>query len=213
MKTKSANRVLVSAVVVLFILGLSFTGTLLTAGPSSLPEGPADDRPYVNKQGDQELAYLLVRLELRTRGVIAGHYGRSQSPVPGVDTLYQRSLAKNLILPAAVADGIFADEVPHATGGRAWVKMVVDEPRNPNNAGDDVALEMLAEMKKSATLTERITPEAYYYGEPITASGACLRCHGEPRGQPDPSFPQYQKNGWRDGQTVGAVIARVAPSK
>jgi hypothetical protein len=213
MKTKSAKQVVIIAVLVLFILNLSFTGTLLTAGPSSLPERPADDRPYIKKQGDQELAYLLVRLELRTRGVIAGHYGRSQSPVPGVDRLYQRSLAKNLILPAAVADRIFADEVPHATGGRAWVKMVVDEPRNPHNRGDDVALEMLAEMKKSATFAERTIPEAYYYGEPIIADETCLRCHGEPRGQPDPSFPQYQKNGWRPGQTVGAVIARVAPSK
>ncbi|MFQ5804334.1 MAG: DUF3365 domain-containing protein, partial [Candidatus Methylomirabilales bacterium] len=53
----------------------------------------------------------------------------------------------------------------------------------------------------------------YYYAEPIKATKTCLPCHGEPRGEPDPLFPQYKKNGWRDGEIVGAVIARVAPEK
>jgi hypothetical protein len=26
-------------------------------------------------------------------------------------------------------------------------------------------------------------------------------------------FPQYKKNGWRDGEIVGAVVGRVAPAE
>jgi hypothetical protein len=168
---------------------------------------------YLDKWGDQELAYLLVKLELKTRAVIGGHYTRVQSPVPGIDTIYKRWLAKNAILPAAVADRVFSEVVPGATGGRAWVKMVVEEPRNPHNRGDSTALELLREIQDGNPGAERSTPKAYYYAEPIKATKTCLPCHGELRGEPDPLFPQYKKNGWRDGEIVGAVIARVAPEK
>ena len=177
------------------------------AGPSATPSSP--DAP---RQGDEELATLLVKLELKTRGVIAGHYGRGQSSFPGVDVLYKRWLTKNMILPAAVADEIFAEVVPQATSGRAWVKMVVDEPRNPNNRPDDVAGELLVEIKGGVPFAERNTGEAYYYAEPIKTKAACLRCHGDPAGEPDPSFPQYKKNGWKADQVVGAVVARVGKS-
>ncbi len=213
MKEKVLNRVAWIVVLIPFVLGGGFLASLVTAGPGTVTQPPVAKMDSVRKEGDQELAYLLVKLELRTRSVIAGHYGRSQSSAPGVNQLYKRSLAKNLILPAAVADGIFAEVVPQATGERAWVKMVVDQPRNPNNRGDDTALEMLTLMKGGAPSVERVTDEAYYYGEPIKANSKCLRCHGEPAGAPDPSFPQYQKNGWVDGEIVGAVIARVGPSR
>lgn len=166
---------------------------------------------YEDRQGDQELAYLLVKLELKTRAVMAGHYTRSQSAIPGVDLIYSRWIAKNRILPAAVADGIFSDVVPGATGGRAWVKMVVANPRNPNNRGDEVAADLLRAIQTGEHSAERSTSEAYYYGEPITARPTCLPCHGEPRGAADPLFPEYKKDGWKDGEIIGAVIARVAP--
>ena len=153
---------------------------------------------------DVELAQLLVRLELRTRSVIAAHYG-------GADQTHRTWLAENLLLPAAVADKVFHDTVPATTGNRAWVKMVVDEPRNPHNAGDDTAMAMLATIKDGAPEASRQTREAYYYAEPIIAKKGCLRCHGSPRGAPDPFFPQYKKNGWEEGAVVGAVVARVAP--
>ena len=92
---------------------------------------------------DVELARLLVRLELRTRGVIAAHYG-------GADQAHRSWLAENLLLPAAVADKVFHETVPAMTGNRAWVKMVVDEPRNPHNAGDDTAMTILATIKDGA---------------------------------------------------------------
>ncbi len=173
---------------------------------SSAPPGPLD---AVRREGDRETAYLLVKLLRKTRAVIAGHYTRKQSGMPGVDLLYQRTLAKNRILPAAVADEVFSEVVPHATGGRAWVKMVVPEPRNPRNRGDDTALEIFEFIRGGAPSAERHAGEAYYYGEPIAAKKSCLPCHGEPKGAPDPLFPQYKKNGWRDGEIIGAVVARV----
>ena len=153
---------------------------------------------------DQELAQLLVKLELRTRAVIAKHYG-------GADTAHRAWLANNLLLPAAVADGVFHEVVPVTTGNRAWVKMVVDEPRNPHNAADATAIALMHEVRTGRPCAARATAEAYYYAEPIKAAATCLACHGDREGDPDPFFPQYHKNGWQEGQIVGAVVARVAP--
>jgi len=189
--------------------------SIVNAGPAPVKSDPGAQRPVLTdgrvRSGDAELAYLLVKLELRTRAIIGGHYARSQSSMPGVDALYKRSLAKNLILPAAVADGIFAHVVPQATSGRAWVKMVVDEPRNPNNRADDVALALLDELRGGASTAQIHSGAAYYYAEPIVTNALCLRCHGEPAGAPDPSFPEYTKDGWQVDQIVGAVVSRVAP--
>ena len=70
---------------------------------------------------------------------------------------------------------------------------------------------MLAELKTGAESGWRKADCAAYYGEPITTKPGCFTCHGEPAGDPDPYFPQYKKNGWKQGEVVGAVIARVAP--
>lgn len=164
-------------------------------------------KPQVDRTAgcpDAELARLLVGLELRTRGVIASHYG-------GADEVHRAWMAEHLLLPAAVADKVFHETVPVLTGGRAWVKMVVDEPRNPHNAGDDTAKALLAAIQSGAPQAGRRTPEAYYYAEPIVAKKGCLRCHGSPSGAPDPFFPQYNRNGWEEGAVIGAVVARVAP--
>jgi hypothetical protein len=194
-----------------FLVVVAGLGAIWTASPELHGEGNASAVSYEDKTGDQELAYLLTKLELRTRAVMAGHYTASQSAVPGVDFLYQRWIARNRILPAAVAGDIFADVVPGATGDRAWVKMVVDPPRNPKNLGDETALSMLKEMQAGAKVVERTTADAYYYGEPIVAKTGCLPCHGEAQGDPDPVFPQYHKDGWKDGDVIGAVVSRVAP--
>jgi hypothetical protein len=134
-------------IVVLSIIGPIMILTL--AGPGEGPD-PGDKQTYLDKSGDEELAYLLVKLEKKTRQVIAGHYGRRQSGEPEATATYKKTLIENRILPAAVADPIFSEVVPGATGGRAWVRMVVPEPRNPNNRGDSTALAMLAELQKGA---------------------------------------------------------------
>jgi hypothetical protein len=154
---------------------------------------------------DQELARLLVRLELRTRAVIAKHYAQA-------DPAHRAWLAENLLLPAAVADAVFHEVLPDMTNGRAWVKMVVDHPRNPHNAGDVTAIALFHEVRGKKPYAERSTREAYYYAEPIKAAKTCLLCHGDPKGGADPFFPQYKKNGWQEGEIVGAVVARVAPA-
>ena len=152
---------------------------------------------------DEQLAQLLVKLELRTRGVIAGHY-------VSADTAHREWLSENLLLPAAVADKIYHEIVPEMTEGRAWVKMVVDKPRNPHNKGDETAVALLDEIKAGKTHATRRTAKAYYYAEPIKVKKSCLLCHGQPKGLPDPFFPQYKKNGWKQGEIIGAVIGRVA---
>lgn len=76
--------------------------------------------------------------------------------------------------------------------------------------GQDV-IELLRAIQTGAHSAERSSPEAYYYAEPIKATRTCLPCHGEPRGGADPLFPEYTKDGWQDGEIVGAVIARVSP--
>lgn len=194
-------------VMLLFVfIASAFSGAGAGKSASSAPTPPIDSS---RKTGNRELAYLLVKLVKKTRAVMAGHYTRPQSSMPGVDALYQRSLAKNLILPAAVADQVFSEVVPHATSGRAWVKMVVPEPRNPHNRGDDTALAMLKLIQDGAPSVQRRAGGAAYYAEPIVAKKSCLPCHGSPRGAPDRVFPEYKKNGWKPGDIVGAVVARV----
>jgi len=192
---------------VILLTGITFSHPEIAAPPSKAQAS------YIDKRGDEEFAYLMVKLVLSTRTVIAGHYTRAQSPVPGVDLIYSRWMAKNAMLPAAVADQVFSEVVPGATGGRAWVRMVVENPRNPHNRGDAVALELLRTIQEGAPSAEQSTGDAYYYSEPIKAKTWCLRCHGQPAGDPDPLFPQYKKDGWRDGDIIGAVVARVAPEE
>jgi hypothetical protein len=208
----TTGKLVLAALLVLLLSSWAFIGATLfpneKAAPSADVPAPLD---LEEREGDREMAYLLVKLVRKTRGVIAGHYGGSQSDMPMVDTVYKRTLARNRVLPAAVADPIFSKVVPHATGGRAWVKMVVPKPRNPNNKGDAAALALLEEIRKDGVRAERQVGKAYYYGEAIKAKQGCMACHGEPKGASDPAFPEYTKDGWKVGDIIGAVIARVEP--
>lgn len=175
-------------------------GGLTLAGLAACVSEPARSRSC---EPDRELAELLVKLELRTRAVIAGHYG-------GADQEHRKWLAENLLLPAAVADQVFHETLLETTKGRAWVKMIVDDPRNEHNRGDEVALEMMKEIVGGQATVQRTVAGAVYYAEPIKTVSGCLLCHGEPAGEPDPYFPQFRKNGWQADQVIGAVVARVA---
>ena len=209
-------KFLVTISSVLLVVLIALAGALASivfSNPDTAPASAAKATTYLDKHGDQELAYLLVKLELQTRAVIGQHYTRPQSVFPGTDLLYKRWVAKNLILPAAVADRIFSEVVPGVTGHRAWVKMVVDDPRNPHNRGDSTGLEMLREIQAGSSSAARSSAEAYYYAEPIKTTKTCLPCHGEPKGEPDPVFPQYKKNGWREDEIIGALVTRVAPRR
>jgi len=144
---------------------------------------------------EQDLAKLLVKLELQTRAVIASKFSKSKGD-------NREFMIQHTILPAAVADPIFSRVVPENTNDRAWVKMVVDKPRNPNNKGDETALQMIGILKQGKVkYVEKDLMDAYYYAEPIIATKACLECHGNPKGAPDPHFSEYQLEGWKvDGR-------------
>ena len=165
--------------------------------------------PAAKDSADMELAQLLVKLEVRTRAVIAGHFSASSSAQTSNQSKFQQMLIQNKILPAAVADKVFSETVPAATNHRAWVKMVVDVPRNPNNQGDERALQILSKLKTGVPYAQLVERDCVYYGEPITAKKWCLSCHGEDKGAPDPYFPQFHKNGWKEGDVIGGVISRV----
>lgn len=191
------------------VLGAGVSGALsgcVTTNVETAHAPKAGEVGAAVSRGDEELAKLLVMLELRTRSVIAGHYG-------GADEAHRAWLAENMLLPAAVADRIFHDVVPEATEERAWVKMVVEKPRNPHNQGDATARAVYDEIKAGASSAQRRTANAYYYAQPIKAKKGCLLCHGTPKGEPDPFFPQYKKGGWKEGEIIGAVVARVAREK
>ncbi len=168
-----------------------------------------DQTPAPTDSPDIELAQLLVKLEIRTRAVIAGHFSASGSGKTSDPAKFQQMLIQNKLLPAAVADEVFSETVPSATGQRAWVKMVVDVPRNPNNRGDEKALKLLSKLKAGAPSALSVENDCVYYGEPIAAKKWCLACHGDAKGTPDPYFPQFKKNGWKEGDVIGGVISRV----
>ena len=171
------------------MLVLLIPATLLLADSETISK-PNADQKSLDRSGDEVLAYLLVKLVKKTRAVMSGHYGRMQDGGPDATIEYKDVLIRNCILPASVADPIFAETVPEATGGRAWVKMVVPEPRNPNNRGDEIALEMLSELKQGVESTWCHDDDAVYYAEPITTKPGCFTCHGAPAVDPDPLFPQ-----------------------
>ena len=151
----------------------------------------------------KDLAKLLVRLELQTRAVIAGKFSKAEGD-------NKNFMIQHKILPAAVANAIFFGVVPQNTNNKAWVKMVVDKPRNPNNKGDTVAIEMIGKLKKGKLeYVEEDLDDAYYYAEPIVATKACLECHGNPKGAQDPHFPEYKLEGWKVDQVIGGVVSKV----
>ena len=153
---------------------------------------------------EKVLAKLLVKLELQTRAVIASKFSKSKGD-------NKEFMIEHTILPAAVADPIFSRIVPQNTDDRAWVKMVVDKPRNPNNRGDEVAMRMIDSLKQDKVkYVEQDLADAYYYAEPIVATKACLECHGNPKGAPDPHFAEYRLEGWKVDDVIGGVVARVA---
>jgi hypothetical protein len=182
---------------------IAVTGCVVVHGDAR-PVREHDHTMLVDQDYDYELARLLVKLERQTRAVVASHYVEA-------DAAHRDWMAERVLLPAGVADRVFYQVVPETTNGRAWVKMVVDAPRNPHNAGDATAIALLNEIKTGAPYAQRSTPAACYYAEPIKAAKTCLLCHGAPTGEPDPYFPQYKKNGWQEGQIIGAIVARVEP--
>ncbi len=76
------QRIVLAVGLLLFIAAAGLLAAIiLTPRHAALPAEP-QEMTYVDMRGNQELAYLLVRLELQTRAVIGEHYTRAQSQLP-----------------------------------------------------------------------------------------------------------------------------------
>jgi methyl-accepting chemotaxis protein len=80
-----------------------------------------------------------------------------------------------------------------------------ESPRNPKNAPTPLEKEVLAEFSRTS-LPEKIIVEKdrLLYFKPIRLSEDCLYCHGDPKGEKDPTGGV--KEGWKAGEVHGAFV-------
>jgi len=80
-----------------------------------------------------------------------------------------------------------------------------ESPRNPKNAPTPLEKEVLAEFSRTS-LPEKIIVEKdrLLYFKPIRLSEDCLYCHGDPKGEKDPTGGI--KEGWKAGEVHGAFV-------
>ncbi|MFQ5899116.1 MAG: DUF3365 domain-containing protein [Candidatus Methylomirabilia bacterium] len=175
---------------------------IAVAGSLMLSPGPAKASP-------EEVAAVLSQVIINIRAAVAKHFTKTDEVnnlwwLP--NKLYRRVLSANAVLPAGLAGlGI------HPTNGDVVdLRMVVEEPRNEKNEpADPVEERLLAEVLRTGEPVATSTPDYAYHARPIKSGEWCMRCHGEPKGDPDPFFPEFKKNGWKPDEVIGAAIARV----
>ncbi len=80
-----------------------------------------------------------------------------------------------------------------------------ESPRNPKNAPNPLEKEVLAEFSRT-NLAEKVIVEKdrLLYFKPIRLSEDCLYCHGDPKGEKDPTGGV--KEGWKAGEVHGAFV-------
>ena len=80
-----------------------------------------------------------------------------------------------------------------------------ESPRNPKNVPNPLEKEVLAEFS-SKNLAEKVIVEKdrLLYFKPIRLSEDCLYCHGDPKGEKDPTGGI--KEGWKAGEVHGAFV-------
>ena len=154
----------------------------------------------------EETAATLSQLVINTRAAVAKNFTEPNKIWWLPDALYRYLLAWNGVLPAAIAGG---GVHPTNPGGVVVLKMVVAEPRNDKNKPDAVERSLLEQVLKTGVPAALSTQEFAYHARPIKAADWCGRCHGDPKGAPDPIFPEYRKEGWKTGEVIGAATARV----
>ncbi|MGM0418617.1 MAG: methyl-accepting chemotaxis protein [Thermodesulfobacteriota bacterium] len=87
-------------------------------------------------------------------------------------------------------------------------------PRNPENTPSDFEAEILNELKEKDLYDKYvITDKALHYFRPIKLTKDCLYCHGDPKGEKDPTGGI--KEGWKAGEIHGSfeIISSLAPMK
>ena len=80
-----------------------------------------------------------------------------------------------------------------------------ESPRNPKNKPNALESEVLAEFSRT-NLSEKVIVEKdrLLYFKPIRLSEDCLYCHGDPKGEKDPTGGV--KEGWKAGEVHGAFV-------
>ena len=80
-----------------------------------------------------------------------------------------------------------------------------ESPRNPKNTPNPLEKEVLAEFSRT-NLAEKVIVEKdrLLYFKPIRLSEDCLYCHGDPKGEKDPTGGV--KEGWKAGEVHGAFV-------
>jgi methyl-accepting chemotaxis protein len=80
-----------------------------------------------------------------------------------------------------------------------------ESPRNPKNAPNALEREVLAEFSRT-NLAEKVIVEKdrLLYFKPIRLSEDCMYCHGDPKGEKDPTGGV--KEGWKPGEVHGAFV-------
>lgn len=154
----------------------------------------------------EETAATLSQVVINIRAAVAKNFTEPNKIWWLPNALYRYILARNAVLPAAIAGG---GVHPTNPSGGVVLKMVVVEPRNEANRPDDVERSLLEQVLRTGLPAAASTAEFAYHARPIKAADWCGRCHGEPRGSPDPLFPKYKKEGWKTGEVIGAATARV----
>ncbi|MBE1424730.1 methyl-accepting chemotaxis protein [Desulfomicrobium macestii] len=80
-----------------------------------------------------------------------------------------------------------------------------ESPRNPKNAPSALEREVLTEFSRT-NLAEKVIVEKdrLLYFKPIRLSEDCMYCHGDPKGEKDPTGGV--KEGWKPGEVHGAFV-------
>jgi methyl-accepting chemotaxis protein len=80
-----------------------------------------------------------------------------------------------------------------------------ESPRNPKNEPNELESQVLAEFSRT-NLSEKVIVEKdrLLYFKPIRLSEDCLYCHGDPKGEKDPTGGV--KEGWKAGEVHGAFV-------
>ena len=157
------------------------------------------DFAYQQRQADADLlakASLVAKQQQATRSFISRSSGGE----------YVHGEARPLE-PADVGRGvsdIFEDL------SKSQVKQTNLVPRIPENAPDEferAALEYFLQSDENNEVWQRVTLEdgtpAFRYVMALRAEESCLRCHGEPKGELDPTG--YPKEGLKLGDLAGAI--------
>ena len=103
-----------------------------------------------------------------------------------------------------------------AMGANYYLKQTSTKYRNPSNFPDTFETKVLKEFEASGypkgqghgeVIANSDGTKAYRYMLPVYIKSACLKCHGEPKGEED--ITGHIKEGYKVGEIRGAISVRI----